>query len=724
MKTVNNIKPSTYLFCLILVIFSLNRAAAATFTVTNTNDSGEGSLRWAIIQTNSNSGPDTIRFNILTCGDSPCTISPNTALPYLTDGGTTIDGYTQPGSSLATCNSRAVLMIEIEGSLLPAEVLNVGLGLASAGNVIKGLTINRFPSNGIAIATSSATGNFIQGNHIGTNNTGSIDLGNGLSGIFIGQGAHDNIIGYYCSSPPCEEAPGCFHSERNVISGNEWEGVSIHGDLTDNNKIYQNFIGTRAGGDQPLGNTLYGVRIYGGAKNNIVADKNIISGNIEDGVRLAGAGTTGNLVEGNYIGISKSGLLDVGNGAYGVNIMAGARENTIALNTISGNDDCGVSLCGTGTNANTVSGNIIGSNVYSMDLGNTDDGVYICEGAQDNLIGGDSSAERNVISSNGRGGIYMEGEFTEGNTISGNFIGTNVSGNAALGNGYDGIIVYGDCQNTIIGGSSPEEKNVIAGNGANGITLRNPDVAHNTVRGNYIGTNAAGTAIIPNIANGIDVGNGAHDNMFGPGNIIAGSGEYGIEIMGNDANNNIISGNFIGTNSSSTLDLGNSLSGVYIWGGDILDNTVGPGNVIAYNKDCGVVVNEDRSLGHRITRNSIFSNLGEGIDLRNGANNAILPPEIISNATNNYVVEGTTCSGCTVEIFSSENTDGEGKMYLGSGSADGAGFFRIRVSSLSYPYLTATATDADNNTSEFSEVFIAEMPFPWPMFLPAITHND
>jgi len=112
---------------------------------------GLTSLREAMCAANNNEASDTIRFGIPGCG-GVCTIRPTIALPVLAGDGTTIDGYTQPGSAQATTGTPATLLVEIDGS----NVLNNnGLNVASAGNVIRGLVINRFGGNGIAIASAA-----------------------------------------------------------------------------------------------------------------------------------------------------------------------------------------------------------------------------------------------------------------------------------------------------------------------------------------------------------------------------------------------------------------------------------------------------------------------------------------------------------------------------------------------------------------------------------------
>ena len=137
---------------------------ADTFTVTNTNDSGAGSLRQAILDANGHPGADTIVFAIP--GSGVHTITFTSFPPSITDP-VTIDGYTQPGSSPNTNGpglpDNAVLTIEVtcgNGPTLP------GLDFEAEGNVVRGLILNRFATQ---ITLGAGGGNKIEGNFIGTN---------------------------------------------------------------------------------------------------------------------------------------------------------------------------------------------------------------------------------------------------------------------------------------------------------------------------------------------------------------------------------------------------------------------------------------------------------------------------------------------------------------------------------------------------------------------------
>jgi hypothetical protein len=272
--------------------FSINTVVADIYPVTNTNDSGAGSLRQAIIDANGHSGPDNISFNIP--GSGVRTITPATELPVITSP-VIIDGYTQPGSSANTlaAGDNAVLLIELNGASAGNSGSGLTFGLTATGSTARGLVINRFAGNGILIQSN---GNTVAGNFIGTNASGTGALGNALDGIVIQ--ASSNTIG------------GTTIAARNVISGNGRHGISLGGAAAaaQNNLIQANFIGTSVTGTQLLGNGGDGVFATSATNNTIGGNisvagappANLIAGNAACGVGAA-AGVTGLAIKGNSI---------------------------------------------------------------------------------------------------------------------------------------------------------------------------------------------------------------------------------------------------------------------------------------------------------------------------------------------------------------------------------------------------------------------------------------
>lgn len=194
------------------------------------------------------------------------------------------------------------------------------------------------------------------------------------------------------------------------------------------------------------------------------------------------------------------------------------------------------------------------------------------------------------------------------------------------------------------------------------------------------------------------------EGPVGQGNLLSGS-EYGIDIHGL-ASDNIVTGNLIGTDLSGKgpNENGPNTHGIIV-GEGANGNIIGPDNVIAYNAS-GVTIGEpydheywqEGTANNTVTANSIYNN---GFYVIGGANNSIYPPVLTGVDLEKGTVRGTACPGCTVEIFSDSHNQGE--IYEGSTVADSDGSFTFSAGRpLEGPSITATATDPDGNTSEFS----------------------
>jgi hypothetical protein len=298
--------------------------------VTNTNNSGPGSLRQAL--TDANAAPDTnvVAFDIP--GAGPHDIRPATFLPALTSP-VIIDGFTQFGSSPNTNGpgqpDNAIMKIVINGrnTSLPVS----GIRLSGGNSIVRGVVINNFDSNGIQINSS---GNAVEGCYIGVDAGGVSEQANNGNGIYSDPAQTKNHVG------------GPSASQRNIISGNGSTGVTIGGGHS--HVVEGNFIGTDRTGTSAIPNGTYGVYLGNAGFSTVggetAAHGNLISGNTTSGLLIFQGSE--NDVYGNLIGTDITGTLPVGNGQNGIyffpttagfDIEVGAkgtygRENIIAYN--------------------------------------------------------------------------------------------------------------------------------------------------------------------------------------------------------------------------------------------------------------------------------------------------------------------------------------------------------------------------------------------------------
>lgn len=481
---------------------------AARIVVTTTADEiredGRVSLREAILAANGmppnrdvvgrSGAPEIIAFHIPESErrDGVFTIEVDGALgplPRLTDGGTVIDGTTQPGWT-----GRPIIVLSGRRAGLAD-----GLVVTSSLNVIAGLVINGFEGSGVKIIvdppeSGAATGNIIRGCYIGTDPSGRRSVGNGLYGILITRNrTQANLIG------------GTTPADRNVISGNRSNGIELDFP-TFGNFIVGNYIGTTADGTSPLPNGGAGVFISG-ARDNVVGGRepgagNLISGNSGSGVHIVGV--FGNQVQGNWIGVDATGRQALPNGGDGVSLIGGAHGNLIggpapvARNVISGNAQNGVRLAD--AFSNQVAGNVIGLDpTLARAVPNGGSGVLVTAGARENLIGGLEPSSGNIIAGNAGDGITLA-RGANNNRILGNAIGTaDREGMSPFPNGGNGVAILG-AQSTAIGGAMLDGANTIAFNARAGIVIADGESAPS--RGNRVWCNA----IFGNGGLGIDLG--------------------------------------------------------------------------------------------------------------------------------------------------------------------------------------------------------------------------
>jgi len=616
---------------------------------------------------------------------------------------------------------------------------------------------------GVRIYGAGTDGNVVAGNYIGTDASGTLPLGNGFAvewghAVVIGRGAQFNRIG--TNGDDVADA-----AERNVISANAKTGVVIQDSGTDHNVVAGNFIGTDAAGLNALGNGQHGVLIQnrgeGGPQANLVgtngdgvadeAEGNLISGNVGTGMVVSGVGTDHNVVAGTHIGTDASGTVALGNGAHGVYIVAylgapqsnrigtngGGVADAAERNVISGNSSHGVLITGTGTDLNVVAGNYIGTDASgTVALGNGfgveyGAGVAVFSGAQSNRIGTDGNgvadaAERNVISGNSSKGVSIAHEGTSDNVVAGNYIGTDVTGTVALGNGQDGVKIWW-ASNQRIGGSNPGEGNLISGNARRGVFIQGAAASGNLVQGNYIGTDVSGTEALANGEHGVLIADRAHSNFIGTDgdgvadtaerNIISGNAADGVYIEGTGADFNVVAGNFIGTDVTGTVALGNGQDGVKIWWAAnqrIGGSNPGEGNLISGNDRWGVFIQgaeassnlvQGNCIGTDVSGTEALGNGGHGVYITSGARSNAIGGDAASgnliawNAGPGVAVVGEDTNGNRIQANSIYDNGGLGIDLGDDGPTPNAPTLGIGTPSpwQNYPVIAAALVGASTN---------------------------
>lgn len=670
--------------------------------VTNTADSGQGSLRRALENANALPGRDSITFAIP--GTGPHTISLQSPLPGITEE-VVVDGATQAGFD-------GLPVVEVDGT----GVTGTGFEIHAGNVTLRGLSVTNFPNDGVVILPG-AMGTTIETSAIGTDRVGTPGKGNQQAGIRQ-QGSGGTLL-------------------NNLISGNGQSGVVLDGSAATGNLVQGNVIGLDPSGAGPLANGWNGVTLSDGASNNIFQG-NTISGNTLYGIDIQHSGTllpvTGTQILGNSVGLTLAGevvrhsgtdfidgssvnwgAFDRGNQEGGIRLQS-ATGTVIGTpgqgNTISGNRGDGVRVEGDATGV-TLRANRIGTNPQGdAQRGNgTDgrDGIVVTGGGASNLtIGGTGAGEGNVISGNFSDGVRILGA-TSNVTVQGNFIGTNAAGTAALGNGLADMpqccasgLQVDDGTGIVIGGAAVGAGNLISGN-ATGLWIGSaPSVQ---IQGNQVGTNLSGLGLIPN---GGDAGVALYGTMGGQvvDNTISGSTGLAGVFLSTGSQNNLLLGNTLQQNSSAAI---------------VLDPTAGSGNTFRTNSmsnnGSGIDLNWDGVSGN------------DALDADSGPNRMQNWPPLVSahntDLTNTVLqtglILGEPNTTYELEVFSSSVCHGSGhgegaesvQLLTLPAPTDGSGELSLSTSFPQQPtgrVITATLTHPDGSTSEFSNCVTVVVP--------------
>jgi hypothetical protein len=465
---------------------------------------------------------------------------------------------------------------------------------------------------------------------------------------------------------------------------------------------------------------------------------------ITEPVTINGFSQPGSSPNANGVGLGLNAVIQIeiqGTGS-GPCLIVGAGNADVFGMLITG---LAINGCGTaiwvvsGGDGAAIGGNFIGTDpMGNLSPGAQDYGIDIVH-ADGILIGGSQPSMRNLISGNLQAGIQIGASGGGSNSlVVGNLIGTDAGGTAAILNGVGVLVSSGT--NVRIGGETVDERNVISGN-IYGVSLEAGSM-QGVVEGNFIGTDVAGTHALGNLTVGIYGTSALIKN-----NVIAANG-----VGFGGGGQTTLQGNFIGTDATATLDLGNPGGGILAFDELTVGGTAPElGNVIAHNGGAqvfsgGGAIAVAANVHHvRIRGNRMLDNRPLGIDLMDASTGGVTPndpgdPDDGANYFQNYPMITSVVSGNSsthiegllnsvdsntfdVDLYAAACTAFphdylQGETYLGSTQvitdAAGNGAFAVDIPYVLEPgqLVTATATDFDGNTSEFSQriVFSTDPP--------------
>ena len=529
------------------------------YTVNSNNDVNDGScnavhcsFREAICAANLAEGTDTIHFSI---GSGPQTITPNSALPTV-EQTTVIDATTQPGYAgipLITLDG-----VSVEGESEPCNMDEpqpdegppVGLKLTGGSTTVRGFCDHPVQRRRHRDARQSEQSDREQLHRDRTQRRAA-----------RGTSATESRLKIPPTIASAERPPVPGMSSPTTAIPKGVGGVSRSSERNHREpSLRETSSGTNRAGSAAIGNASCGVCINGAPATRVGGDtaaaRNLISGNGGHGIAIESLGAEETVIEGNFIGTTADGSAALPNGSAGI-FIHGAAKTTVGgftpstRNLISGNISYGIEIVQ--APSTIIRGSHIGTGVSGMGAIGNGAGILV-EDSPDVTIGGSAASLRNVISGNGSifeggsgDGIDIFGAASTKVTVQGNYIGLNAAGTDALGNGGSGIVVEG-ASGITIGDTTADGRNVISGNGGHGILIGSDDeddendessfvcvlpITGTVVLGNYIGTDANGTADLGNAGSGVVLAvdeRFAGDTTVGPQNVISGNGADGVTI--------------------------------------------------------------------------------------------------------------------------------------------------------------------------------------------------
>ncbi len=282
--------------------------------------------------------------------------------------------------------------------------------------------------------------------------------------------------------PEAGEVPGLLIYAANCavkglsVRNFPWVGIALRFQDATGNTIAGCWCGVDHTGSGAASNAKQGIQISDGARNNVIggstaADRNVISGNTDSGIRLEGAGVDGNTVQGNFLGLNASGTGAVPNTFAGIQVLSGAKINVVSDNVLSGNGCEGCRFAGVGTTGNVAKRNLVGTNTAgTAAVPNGFAGLTIFFGPTGNTLGGTSPGDGNLVSGNATYGVVIGHAGSSGNFVQGNTIGLGTAG-TPVANGLHGVALWDGAQGNPIGGTNAGAGNIIQGNSCVGIAL-------------------------------------------------------------------------------------------------------------------------------------------------------------------------------------------------------------------------------------------------------------